>query len=80
MFELHVELFANGQRFNKNLKVIKDTRFVQDGKFITTAGISAGIDGSLHVVELLKGRDQAILVTRIMQYEKWVPGGGTVSK
>lgn len=76
----HIAVLDSLQRFNKNLHVIKDIRFVQDGKFITTAGISAGIDGSLHVVELLKGMDQAILVTKIMQYDKWVPEGSTNSK
>ena len=34
-------------------------RFVDAGKIITTAGVTAGIDGALHVVERLYGKEAA---------------------
>ena len=40
-------------------KVIEDKRFVDSGKIVTTAGVTAGIDGALHVVERLLGKAAA---------------------
>src|SRR5688500_17171092 len=47
-------------------------RFVDNGQVVTTAGISAGIDGSLHVVARLLGRRVADQVARYMEYH-WSP-------
>jgi putative intracellular protease/amidase len=47
-------------------------RFVDNGTFVTTAGVSAGIDGSLHVVARLLGRAVADQTARYMEYH-WVP-------
>jgi putative intracellular protease/amidase len=35
--------------------VVDDKRYVDNGKIITTAGLSAGIDGALHVVSRIQG-------------------------
>lgn len=59
-------------------KVLPDTRFVDNGKVITTAGISAGIDGALHMVEKLTGRESAKRVATYMEYDKWVPEQGLI--
>ena len=59
-------------------KVLSDVRFVDNGKVITTAGISAGIDGALHLVAKLKGEEVAREVAAYMEYDKWVPGQGLV--
>lgn len=59
-------------------KVLSDVRFVDNGKVITTAGISAGIDGALHLVAKLKGEEMAKEVAAYMEYDKWVPGQGLV--
>jgi transcriptional regulator GlxA family with amidase domain len=40
-------------------KVVTGRRFVDSGKVITTAGVTAGIDGALHVVERIYGKDAA---------------------
>jgi len=61
-------------------KVLSNVRFVDNGKVITTAGVSAGIDGALHVVAKLKGEDAASAATQYMEYDKWVPGQGLVMK
>ena len=47
-------------------------RFVDNGRFVTTAGVSAGIDGSLHVVARLFGRAVADQTARYMEYH-WTP-------
>jgi putative intracellular protease/amidase len=54
-------------------------RFVDNGKVVTSAGVSAGIDASLHVVDRLLGRDAAREAARYMEYE-WRPGGITESR
>lgn len=59
-------------------KVLSDVRFVDNGKVITTAGISAGIDGALHLVAKLKGEEMAKEVAAYMEYDKRVPGQGFV--
>ncbi|MFI5138896.1 MAG: DJ-1/PfpI family protein [Sphingobacteriales bacterium] len=61
-------------------KVLANTRFVDNGNVITTAGISAGIDGALHLVEKLRGRPYAQGVAATMEYDKWVPEQGLVIK
>lgn len=50
-------------------------RWVEDGKFLTTAGVSAGIDGGLHLVCRLVGIDAASLVQRGLEYEPDPPFG-----
>jgi transcriptional regulator GlxA family with amidase domain len=50
-------------------------RWVEDGKFLTTAGVSAGIDGGLRLAERLVGNDGARLIQLGMQYEPEPPLG-----
>jgi transcriptional regulator GlxA family with amidase domain len=59
-------------------KILRDTRFVDNGQIITTAGVSAGIDGALHVVAKLKGLAVATQTARYMEYDKWRPNEGLV--
>ena len=59
-------------------KVLSDVRFVDNGKVITTAGISAGIDGALHLVSKLKGEEVAKSTAFYMEYDKWVPEDGLI--
>jgi transcriptional regulator GlxA family with amidase domain/YHS domain-containing protein len=66
------------QQYTPKAKVLKNTRFVEDGKIITTAGVSAGLDGALHIVEKLKGLDVAKKVASLMEYDHWKPNMGVV--
>jgi len=50
-------------------KVVSDRRFVDNGHIITTAGLSSGIDGALHVVSKLSGRATAQMVALNMEYD-----------
>ncbi|GAA4274586.1 DJ-1/PfpI family protein [Aquimarina gracilis] len=60
------------------IDVRDNVRFVDNGNVITTAGISAGIDGALHVVAKLKGTKYAQWVASQMEYEKWIPNEGLI--
>jgi len=57
------------------VSVIEDRRYVDNGKIITTGGLTAGIDGALHVVDKLIGRGNAQAVALGEEYE-WRPEGG----
>jgi len=59
-------------------KVLRNTRFIDNGNVITTAGISAGIDGALHLVAKLKGLNEARRTAYYMEYDKWIPGEGLI--
>jgi transcriptional regulator GlxA family with amidase domain len=48
--------------------VVEDVRWVDEGAVVTAAGISAGIDVSLHLVERLADRDLALRTARYMEY------------
>src|SRR5262245_17297510 len=54
------------------VKVVRDERYVDSGKFITTAGISSGIDGSLYVVSKLFSKARAQMAALNMEYD-WKP-------
>ena len=55
------------QSASPTCKVVRDRRFVDTGKIITTAGVSAGSDGALQIVERLDGRKAANWVA-----EEWM--------
>lgn len=61
-------------------KVLEHTRFVDNGTVITTAGVSAGIDGALHLVARIKGTDAAKATAHYMEYDKWDPENGRVDR
>ena len=56
-------------------KVRRDKRFVDNGKIVTAAGLSSGIDGALHVIEKLYGRGFAEVVATNLEYH-WQPESG----
>jgi transcriptional regulator GlxA family with amidase domain len=49
-----------------NVQVVENRRWVDLGSLITSAGISAGIDMSLHLVERLYGRSLALATAKLM--------------
>lgn len=56
------------------LTVRPDVSWVDCGKLVTSGGISAGIDMSLHLVERLAGRELALATARQMEY-RWNQNG-----
>ncbi|MSN25835.1 MAG: DJ-1/PfpI family protein [Geobacter sp.] len=53
-----------------NTEIMRDARFVDNGKVITSAGISAGIDMSLYVIEMLYGKEVAQNTAEYMEYRR----------
>ena len=51
-----------------NTKIIKGTKYVDNGKVITSGGISAGIEMALHVVAKHHGIEQARKTANYMEY------------
>lgn len=60
--------------------VLRDARFVDNDRVITTSGISAGIDGALHLVARIRGPKVAEAVAHYMMYDKWNPEAGLVAR
>lgn len=75
--QLTVTTFHNSiaslQKAVPKAKVLENVRYVDNGRIITTAGISAGIDGALHLVAKLKGKEAALAVAKYMEYDKYIP-------
>lgn len=57
-----------------DIQVRSKVRFVDTGRIVTTAGVSAGIDGALHVVDRLLGHKAAVRVAKGMEYN-WDEAG-----
>ena len=58
--------------FAPKTEVVRDQRFVDNGKVITTAGLSSGIDGALHLVSKIRGEAKARAVALHIEYD-WNP-------
>jgi transcriptional regulator GlxA family with amidase domain len=56
-----------------NIDVRPDDRFVDRGEIVTAAGVSAGIDMALHLVERLQSTERAKQVRRAIQYDPQPP-------
>jgi transcriptional regulator GlxA family with amidase domain len=68
----HFGSLAGLQKAVPEARVQSGRRFVDNGSFLTTAGVSAGIDGALHLVARLLGRVVADQTARYMEYA-WSP-------
>jgi transcriptional regulator GlxA family with amidase domain len=69
----------NLQASAPRVRVQYGRRFVDNGRYITTAGVSAGIDGALHLVARMFGRRIADQTARYMEYH-WTPESYLASK
>lgn len=65
----HWEDIENLQKSYPKLTVIENQPWVDQGKFVTSGGISAGIDMSLHLVSTLVGLELAEKTARQMEFE-----------
>jgi len=71
---------GNINRFRRTfpgIKVAAGERVVDNGRILTTAGLSAGIDGALHMVDVLKGEGAGQSVALGIEYD-WRPKGAYV--
>jgi len=61
------------RELDPSIEVRPDDRYVDDGDVLTAAGVSAGIDMALHLVDRLVGTDRARQVRRYIQYDPAPP-------
>jgi len=73
----HWEDIADFRAMCPGIIVRENQRWVDAGKIVTSAGISAGIDMSLHLVARLEGEDLALRTARQMDYDWQCSGGDT---
>lgn len=59
-------------------EIIEDVKYVDNGRIITTAGVSSGIHGALYLVKKLMGMERAKSVADYMEYENWTGEDGLV--
>jgi transcriptional regulator GlxA family with amidase domain len=52
------------------------SNWVQDGRFITAAGVSGGVEMALYLLARLKGEQQAKSIQTVMEYDPDPPFGG----
>ena len=68
----HHQAFDALREIDQSLTVHEDKRVVDNGKFIFSGGISAGIDASFHLVTKLLGTTVATETASYMEYD-WGP-------
>jgi len=61
------------QKQYPDITVIKNMRFVEDGLFVTTGGVTSGIDGALHIVHKYDGPVVAQQVADVIVYNRDAP-------
>ena len=65
----HWEDIDELRRMLPRVMVQTDVRWVDEGSVVTSAGISAGIDMSLHLVERIAGREAALKTARQLDFD-----------
>ena len=66
----HHQVFEELAALAPNTEIVKGERFVDNGKIITSGGISAGIDMTLCLIELICDRDTAQRTAAYMEYSR----------
>jgi transcriptional regulator GlxA family with amidase domain len=67
----HHEVIDHLKEIAPKAIINENKRFIDNGKIMTSAGISAGIDLSLYVVEKLFGKEVREKTSRYMEYGDW---------
>lgn len=60
-------------RLGCDIDVRADERFIDAGRIVTAAGVSAGIDMALHLIVRLHSHERARMVRRYIQYDPKPP-------
>jgi len=69
----HFRAIDNLTKEFPKVKMVRNKRFVDNGRIITTEGVSAGIDGALYLLSKMFNKETADKVARQMMYD-WKPG------
>jgi transcriptional regulator GlxA family with amidase domain len=67
----HLMAIDSLKQIAPNTRVSADKRYVDNGKIILSAGVSAGIDMAFYVVAKLQGPEVAREAAQYMQYDYW---------
>jgi transcriptional regulator GlxA family with amidase domain len=67
----HHEVIPHLREIAPRTIICANKRFVDNGKIMTSGGISAGIDLSLHIVKKLYGDDIAAKTVKYLEYGDW---------
>lgn len=70
-YTTHHEVVQDIQKLSPLAVLEENARFVDEGKMLTSAGITAGIDLSLYIVEKLFGEGVKNRTVRYMEYGEW---------
>lgn len=65
----HYSAYERLQEIAPKTTVRPGARYVDNGRIITSAGVSAGLDMALHVVSKLVSEESALATARYMEYE-----------
>jgi transcriptional regulator GlxA family with amidase domain len=65
----HWEDIDDLQSSYPSLKVISNKRWIDEGNVVTSGGISAGIDMSLHLVSKIYGEELALKTANQMEFD-----------
>lgn len=57
------------QTYAPNVEWIAKARWVEDGKYFTSSGVSAGMDMALAVIAKLRGRETSLQIVARAEYE-----------
>jgi transcriptional regulator GlxA family with amidase domain len=67
----HFKALDSLRAISPSIEVVENVRYVDNGKVILSAGVSAGIDMSYYVVSKLLGKEVANEAARYAQYDYW---------
>jgi transcriptional regulator GlxA family with amidase domain len=67
----HFLAFDELRALAPNTTLCPDERYIDNGKIVLSAGVSAGIDMALYVVGRLLGEERANETARCIQYDYW---------
>jgi transcriptional regulator GlxA family with amidase domain len=65
----HYSAYDRLQAIAPKTTVRRGARYVDNGRIITSAGVSAGLDMALHVVSKLVSEESALATARYMEYD-----------
>jgi transcriptional regulator GlxA family with amidase domain len=57
-------------RQNSKVEIIEKVRFVEDGKIVTAAGITSGLDSSLYLIERIHGKELVDKISKVLIYNR----------
>ena len=65
----HHQVFEELTALAPETRIIRNRRFVDNGKILTSAGVAAGIDMSLYMVRKLYGEETAVKTAQYIEYD-----------